>query len=147
MRQHVSFLTMSGAAFAVGSCVAEQEVRGSITRFATWISDVDYLLLPSLFRFVFMCQLVTNSIFYLLNCHFSPNVHIYNYGSWTLICWMTHTQPSMKSYFCLFTFCICIISGLDTICINAESPVQGKLLHEEFEHDELLNQTVRIFDT
>ena len=53
----------------------------------------------------------------------------------------------MKSYFCLFISCICIISGLDTICINAEGHGQGKLLHEEFEHDELLNQTVRNSNT
>ena len=31
----------------LSSCLAEQEVRGSIPRLATWISEIGYLMLPS----------------------------------------------------------------------------------------------------
>ena len=38
-----------GAAVAewLSSCLVDQEVRGSIPRLATWISEIGYLLLPS----------------------------------------------------------------------------------------------------
>ena len=40
---------LPGAAVAewLSSWLAEQEVRGSILRLATWISEIGYLLLPS----------------------------------------------------------------------------------------------------
>ena len=45
----VALLVLSGAAVAewLSSWFAEQEVRGSIPRLATWISEIGYLLLPS----------------------------------------------------------------------------------------------------
>ena len=45
----IMFFTMLGAAVAewLSSWLAEQEVRGSIPRLATWISEIGYLLLPS----------------------------------------------------------------------------------------------------
>ena len=46
-----SFLLVAFLGAAVGewlsSWLAEQEVRGSIPRLATWISEIGYLLLPS----------------------------------------------------------------------------------------------------